>query len=81
MPYEFGDVILIRFPFTSQTAAKQRPAVVVSRRSYNIARPDVVAMAITSNLEAGEIPVADWQAAGLLSHPSSSRYSRPLRTR
>jgi mRNA interferase MazF len=66
MPYEFGDVILIRFPFTSQTNAKQRPAVVVSNRSYNVARPDVVAMAITSVIGAGEIPVGDWKAAGLL---------------
>jgi mRNA interferase MazF len=66
MPYEFGDVILVRFPFTSQTDAKQRPAVVVSNRSYNKTRSDVVAMAVTSNLEAGEVLVADWQAAGLL---------------
>jgi mRNA interferase MazF len=66
MPFEFGDVVLVRFPFTSQIAAKQRPAVVVSNRSYNETRPDVVAMAITTNLEPGEVLVADWQAAGLL---------------
>lgn len=28
--YEFGDVVLIPFPFTDQTTAKKRPAVVVS---------------------------------------------------
>jgi mRNA interferase MazF len=66
MLYEFGDVILVRFPFTSQTNTKQRPAVVVSNRSYNVARSDVVAMAITSAIAAGEIPVGHWQAAGLL---------------
>jgi mRNA interferase MazF len=66
MPFEFGDVVLVRFPFTSQIAAKQRPAVVVSNRSYNETRPDVVALAITTNLEPGEVLVADWQAAGLL---------------
>ena len=34
MPFEFGDVILVPFPFTSQTAFKKRPAVVVSSRTY-----------------------------------------------
>ena len=66
MPFEFGDVVLVRFPFTSQTDAKQRPAVVVSNRTYNETRPDIVAMAITTNLEPGEVLIADWQAAGLL---------------
>ena len=70
MPYEFGDVVLVRFPFTNQTASKQRPAVVVSSRAYNIARPDVVIMAITSQIQSpsslGEIPIGNWQAANLL---------------
>jgi len=48
MPFEFGDVVLVPFPFTSQTTSKKRPAVVVSNRAYNIAWPDVVVMAITS---------------------------------
>src|ERR1700690_3318855 len=50
MPFEFGDVVLVRFPFTNQTAFKQRPAVVISGRAYNAVRPDVVIMAITSQL-------------------------------
>ena len=66
MPFEFGDVVLVRFPFTSQTDAKQRPAVVVSNRAYNETRPDIVAMAITTNLEPGEVLITDWQTAGLL---------------
>jgi hypothetical protein len=28
--YSFGDVVLVPFPFTNQTASKKRPAVVVS---------------------------------------------------
>ena len=48
MPFEFGDVVLVAFPFTNQSAFKQRPAVVVSKRDYNSAKPDVVLMAITS---------------------------------
>ena len=70
MPFEFGDIVLVAFPFTSQTASKRRPAVVVSRRAYNTARPDVVVMAVTSQLRAapalGETWVGRWQAAGLL---------------
>jgi mRNA interferase MazF len=48
MPFEFGDVVLVPFPFTDQTTAKQRPAVIVSSLAYNQAKPDVVVMAITS---------------------------------
>src|SRR5271165_5852482 len=68
--YQFGDVVLVRFPFTSQTAFKQRPAVVVSNAKYNHARPDAVMMAITSQLgaalSAGDVRIAEWQTAGLL---------------
>ncbi|MGH7126318.1 MAG: type II toxin-antitoxin system PemK/MazF family toxin [Stellaceae bacterium] len=70
MPSEFGDVVLVPFPFTSQAASKKRPAVVVSNRAYNTAKPDVVVMAITSQLRPapglGEVWVAHWEAAGLL---------------
>jgi hypothetical protein len=45
---EFGDVVLVPFPFTNQLVSKKRPAVVVSGVTYNRARRDVVVMAITS---------------------------------
>lgn len=75
MPFEqadiaFGAVVLVRFPFTDQTTSKQRPAVVISSSSYNALRPDVILMAITSQLRAsagfGEVWLKEWQAAGLL---------------
>ena len=70
MPFEFGDILLVPFPFTSQAASKKRPAVVVSSRAYNIAKPDVILMAVTSQLRAGaalgEVWLNDWKAAGLL---------------
>jgi mRNA interferase MazF len=70
MPYEFGDVVLVRFPFTNQAAFKQRPACIVSSRAYNAAKPDVVIMAITSQVHSpsslGEVQVGQWQAANLL---------------
>ncbi len=68
--FEFGDIVLVPFPFTDQTAAKQRPAVVVSNAAYNRAKPDLVLMAVTSQLRAtaafGEVWIGLWQAAGLL---------------
>ncbi len=70
MPLRFGDVIVVPFPFTDQTALKKRPAVVVSSEAYNRDRPDLILMAITSQVRSaptiGEVPVVHWQAAGLL---------------
>jgi mRNA interferase MazF len=70
MPFEFGDVVLVPFPFTSQAASKKQPAAVVSNRGYNTARPDVVVMAITSQFRPsptlGEVWLGQWQAAGLI---------------
>jgi mRNA interferase MazF len=70
MPFEFGAVVLVPFPFTDQSTSKQRPAVVVSTGIYNDARPDVVLMAITGRvrdpLGFGEVAIAHWQVAGLL---------------
>ena len=53
MPFEFGDVVLVPFPFTSQRASKKRLVVVVSNRAYGTARPDLIVMAVTSQLSAG----------------------------
>lgn len=33
--FSFGDVLLVPFPFTDQTGAKKRPAVVASSHGYN----------------------------------------------
>ena len=70
MPFEFGDVVLVPFPFTNQAARKQRPAIVISNATYNGARPDVILMAVTSRMRADPIPgdavLQDWQVAGLI---------------
>jgi mRNA interferase MazF len=70
MPFDFGDVVLVPFPFTSQRASKKRPAVVASNRAYSTARPDVIVMAISSQLRPnpglGDAWITHWQAAGLL---------------
>jgi mRNA interferase MazF len=70
MALRFGDVIVVPFPFTDHSAIKRRPAVVISSEAYHRERPDIVLMAITSQLRPmptiGEVAVVHWQAAGLL---------------
>jgi mRNA interferase MazF len=82
MPFDFGDVVLVPFPFTSQTVSKKRPAVVISNRAYNSARPDLIGMAITSQLRPsgglGETWVGAWQAAGLLKSSVFATFEREL---
>src|SRR5258708_10435701 len=72
--YSFGDIVLVSFPFTDQSATKKRPAVIISSPAYNDAWPDLIIMAVTSQMRptqgVGEVQVKDWQAAGLLK-PSS----------
>lgn len=69
-PPLFGDIVLVPFPFTSQASSKQRPAVVISSRTYNLERPDVVLMAVTSQIRPtpafGEVWLTEWHEAGLL---------------
>jgi mRNA interferase MazF len=68
--YKVGDVVLVPFPFTDQTTSKKRPAVIVSSNAYNQKRPDVIIMAVTSQIESvgyfGDIRIQKWQQAGLL---------------
>lgn len=68
--YEFGEIVLVPFPFTDQSATKHRPAVVISSTAYHRARPDLIIMAVTSQQPTsdalGEVVVEDWRAAGLL---------------
>jgi len=68
--YDLGDVVLVPFPFTDQRGNKKRPAAIVSSAAYNIARLDVILMAVTSRVRAtaafGEVLISEWQKAGLL---------------
>lgn len=70
MGYRFGAVILVPFPFTDQTAFKKRPAVVISSSQYQDERPDLLIMAVTSQMRvAGDFDgmiLATWREAGLL---------------
>ena len=68
--YKKGDVILVPFPFSNQTASKKRPAVIISSDAYNNVSLDIVIMAITSHIEKtigiGEYLLQDWNNSGLL---------------
>lgn len=70
--YERGDIVLLPFPFSDQTAAKVRPAVVASPPC---ASEDLLVVAVTSvgdDLRPGEFPIASWREAGLI-HPSFAK--------
>ena len=66
----FGDVVLVPFPFTDQTAAKRRPAVVVSSDAYHRERPDVIVVAVTSRsgkpASVGDVMIEEWREASNL---------------
>ncbi len=68
--FKFGDIILVPFPFTDQSTSKKRPAVIISSQAYNAERPDLIIMAVTSQIKPatviGETIIQDWQGAGLL---------------
>lgn len=49
--YRQGDVLLVSFPFTDQSASKQRPAVAVSGDAHNRTHPDVILAPITSQVK------------------------------
>ncbi len=63
-----GDVVLVPFPFTDLSGIRNRPAVVVSRHSYNMATTDVILAQITGNVQShreGDHQIGEWQQAGL----------------
>lgn len=70
MRCEFGDVVLVPFPFSDQSGLKKRPALIASSNDYNREHPDVVILAVTSRSPAavgrGEFVIHDTSEAGLL---------------
>ena len=77
--YNFGDIVLVPFPFTDHSATKKRPAVIVSSAAYHRGRRDLIIMAVTGQARPaaalGEVRVADWKAAGLIK-PSAAPSAR-----
>lgn len=52
--YRRGDIVLVSFPFTDLTAAKKRPALIISPDSVNQLSQDLILAAVTSQLTEDE---------------------------
>jgi mRNA interferase MazF len=68
MAYQKGDIVLVPFPFTDLSAAKTRPAVVVSIDAFEFATRSVTVAMVTSRSSNTpfDCPLQDWRAANLL---------------
>ncbi len=67
--YNRGDIVLVGFVFTDESAKKLRPAVVISSSAYNRSRQEIIVAAITGNIRRrlfGDHLIAGWKGAGLL---------------
>ena len=62
--YEFGEIVLVPFPFTDQSATKHRPAVVISSTAYHRAHPDLIIMAVTSQQPTSDALGKWWPKTG-----------------
>ncbi len=71
MAYARGDVVLVPFPFTDLSAARVRPAVVVSSEEYNAQTDELIVAMVTSKPQSGpaDVRLQDWREAGLI-YPS-----------
>ncbi len=70
--YKRGTIVLLPFPFSDQSSAKIRPAVVVSP---DYPSDDLLVVAVTSvgdGLRPGEFALQSWREAGLI-HPSFAK--------
>jgi mRNA interferase MazF len=57
-----NDVVLLPIPFTDLSSSKVRPAIVVGHGSWP---GDLFVVPVTSQLSNADLPLNDWQAAGL----------------
>ena len=70
--YKRGAIVLLPFPFSDQSSAKIRPAVIVSPEYPS---DDLLVVAVTSvgdTLRPGEFAIRFWREAGLI-HPSFAK--------
>ena len=70
--YKRGAIVLLPFPFSDQSSAKVRPAIVASP---DYPSDDLLVVAVTSvgdMLRPGEFAIQFWREAGLI-HPSFAK--------
>jgi mRNA interferase MazF len=48
--YRRSEIVLIPVPFTDLSSTKKRPVLVISNTAHNSSYPDMIVVAITSNL-------------------------------
>jgi mRNA interferase MazF len=69
MAFSRGEVLLIPFPYTDLSAAKTRPAVVVSSTIYQSVRSELLLAYVSSQISKVAPPLdyilTDWKSAGL----------------
>jgi mRNA interferase MazF len=73
---EFGDVAIVPFPFVEKVVAKARPALVISKASFNDENGHTLLAMITTAKRSywpTDIAITDGNAAGLR-QPSSIRW-------
>ena len=74
--YKPSDVILVNIAFSGTIGYKRRPAVIISRDTFNNAGSKLIVAAMTSNIfppyRPGDTLLSDWKAARLLK-PSAVR--------
>lgn len=81
--YSHGDVVVVNVPYSAQTGAKPRPALVASVESFHRRLLDVIVCPISSQPRyyrepgPGDCPLKHWKGVGLR-HPSAVRISNLL---
>lgn len=61
--YKFGDIALLKFPFTDGTKTKKRPALII----YDCKDGEIIVCRITSHIYEtdNDIYIDEWEKAGL----------------
>lgn len=72
--YKRGEIVLIPVPFSDLSTSKKRPVLVISNDNYNTSSPDIIVVAVTSNLTQPGISLTNADmATGQLPKPSVIR--------
>ncbi|MCR4313177.1 MAG: type II toxin-antitoxin system PemK/MazF family toxin [Candidatus Roizmanbacteria bacterium] len=71
--YDFGDILLLKFPYSEGKGETKRPVVVLAQTDVK----DIVVAKVTSMEQRGEYDIAidDWEHVGLL-YPSIVRIDK-----
>jgi len=57
--FDQGEILLIPVPFSNLSSVKKRPVLVLSNNAHNSSNPDIIVIAITSNLAQKGIEISN----------------------